>query len=94
MKVQTTVKQLEIVPKKQRIKLRRAPSTKTSTATSTAATKTVLSNPRGRRKLPTPSSPSDNSEAEEESKVERAIRTSPRLDEHSSDELVTYSDEF
>jgi len=99
MKVQTFTKQLEIVPKKQRVKLRRARSTKISTATSTTTTKTVPSNPiktetRGRQKSPTPSSLFDNSEVEEESEVESAIRTSPRLDEYSDDELVTYSDGF
>ena len=94
MKVQTFTKQLEIVPKKQRIKLRRAPSTKISTATSTATTKTVHSNPiktetRGRQKSPTLS---DNNEVEEASEVESPIRRSPQLDEYSDDQLVAYSD--
>ena len=94
MKVQTFTKQLEIVPKKQRIKLRRAPSTKISTATPTATTKTVDSNPiktetRGRQKSPILS---DNNEVEEESEVESPIRRSPQLDEYSDDQLVAYSD--
>lgn len=70
-------KQLKVMPEKQTshgVKLRRAPSSKTQT--------------RGRRKLPTPLRP------EEESGAESTLRTFPQLEEHSDDDLGTYSDEI
>ena len=54
----------------------------------TSLSNTIKTQTRGRRKLPTPLRP------KEESGAESTLRTFPQLEEHSDDDLGTYSDEI